>query len=351
MIRINAPIAIWWKAARFHFTPGSILPAFLGTAIALQWNNTFNIWYFFLLITGLICNNIALNMSDDYFDYKYGADRISKSGTKNKYSGGSGVLTSKEMTPETMREGFLFLYGIVVVLGLYLAAEIGWIILILGIFGLFSSYYYTAPPIKLAYHGLGEIMIFICHGPLIIVGSYYVQAQNIPVELIMLSLPIGLLMFCKILANELPDYLEDLNAGKKNLVVRLGKKRGLKLLIFSLIAVYFVIVLNVLLGFATTITLCALLTVVIAYNGVLYLKQTLNTKNLRGNLEIMQTNDYTVIILIIAHCIATLVENKMTVYSSISVAIILVALALFYTPIAMKFRRDLITQQLHKARR
>ena len=59
----------------------------------------------------------------------------------------------------------------------------------IGVVGLALAFFYHAPPLKLAYRGLGELAVAACYGPLIAVGSYLVQRGEITADVLLLSLP------------------------------------------------------------------------------------------------------------------------------------------------------------------
>jgi len=310
------------------------LPALLGFAIALQTQTGFDILYFFLAMIAIICNHLALNMTDDYYDFLHGTDVLDLD-RKNQYSGGSGVLVSKEMSTSTMKIAFFVFYCITIMIGLYLTIRLGWIILLFGMIGVFSSYFYTAPPIKFAYRGFGEIAILINLGPLITIGSYYVATQSISMEIAILSLPLGLLVFAQILANELPDYIDDGRSSKRTLVVIFGKKLGLNLIIIATILAYASVLVSVLIGIAPKIILISLSSIYMAYKSIRLLSKTLHDKHIEGNLEMMKTHHFTAISLICAYCIEALINGK----NISSIMIILLTLLSLYLPVIMHFKR------------
>jgi 1,4-dihydroxy-2-naphthoate octaprenyltransferase len=96
----------------------------------------------------------------------------------------------------------------------------------LGLLGVAAAYFYNAPPVRLSYHGLGEIAVGICYGPLIVCGTYLVQRGTIAPSVIAVSLPLGLLITAFLWMNELPDRRADESTGKRTLVVRLGARRA-----------------------------------------------------------------------------------------------------------------------------
>ena len=102
-------IAIWWQAFRFHFVPPSYMPAILGSVIAWALTSEFYFWYFLITVIGVTLNHIALNMTDDYFDYKHSVDRL-KPGEKNPYSGGSGLLSAGLIEPSKILLAFSLCY-------------------------------------------------------------------------------------------------------------------------------------------------------------------------------------------------------------------------------------------------
>jgi 1,4-dihydroxy-2-naphthoate octaprenyltransferase len=245
---LRTTILSWWQASRYHFIPPSLFPAAIGSIVSWASFDSFFLPYFILVIVGVTINHVALNMTDDYFDYKHAVDQT-KPGEKNPYSGGSGTLTSGLIQPKNMFSVFLFLYMIVIGIGLYLSIQRGFFVLIFGLIGIFWSVFYTSPPIQFAHHGLGEIGLLLNFGPTIGLGAFFVQAQVLSLEAFFATLPSGIMLFSMIIINEIPDIEEDRLAGKLTLVARYGKKAGVKIYIASWFATYCVILSSVLLGF------------------------------------------------------------------------------------------------------
>jgi 1,4-dihydroxy-2-naphthoate octaprenyltransferase len=86
-------------------------------------------------------------------------------------------------------------------------------------------------------------------GPIIGLGAFFVQAQQVSLEAFLATLPCGIMLFSMIIINEIPDLKEDKRAGKLTLVARFGKKVGLKLYIISWIFTYCVVLFSVLFSF------------------------------------------------------------------------------------------------------
>jgi len=91
------------------------------------------------------------------------------------------------------------------------------------VIGVLSGYFYTA---EFAPRGVGEIIVGLNFGPLLVIGSFFVQTQIITYESIAASVPLGILILEVLWVNEIPDFDADARAGKKTLVTRIGRKKA-----------------------------------------------------------------------------------------------------------------------------
>jgi 1,4-dihydroxy-2-naphthoate octaprenyltransferase len=108
-------------------------------------------------------------------------------------------------------------------LGLHLNfAQPGNLVLVVGLAGIALAHFYTAPPVKLAYRGLGEIAVGLAFGVLPVVGAYYVQTGTMSWRVVMASLPISFAVVLVLWINQIVDFKPDRDTGKKNLVVVMG---------------------------------------------------------------------------------------------------------------------------------
>jgi 1,4-dihydroxy-2-naphthoate octaprenyltransferase len=99
-----------------------------------------------------------------------------------------------------------------------------WPLFIIGAIGVAISLAYTAPPLRLVHRGVGEIAVALGFGPIMLLGSYFVQAQRIAFEAVYVSIPVAILIALVLYVNEVPDRAGDAAAGKRTLPVRLSKK-------------------------------------------------------------------------------------------------------------------------------
>ncbi|WP_455368854.1 UbiA family prenyltransferase [[Eubacterium] cellulosolvens] len=329
MTNLHEQLQFWWRAFRYHFVPPSIFPATLGATISWAVNQTFSPITFFLVLFAVVINHLALNMTDDYYDYKHCVDQL-KSGEKNPYTGGSGTLSNKQINPQHMRTAFTICYTITITIGLYLTTTIGWPILAFGLIGIFSSLFYTMPPIQISHHGLGELTQLINFGTIIGLGSYYTQAQTITPEAFFATLPLGIMLFSMITINEIPDYQEDKQAGKLTLIARYGKKTGVKIYITSWIITYTLIIIASTLKLITPISLIALTSIPFVYRSIKILKQNYDNpiKLAPANLDMITSHGITGLGLITAYALHGLLNGANTLH----LVIITLLLAIFYIP-------------------
>lgn len=297
-------LGVWWKAFRFHYTSASFMPGILGGMIAWTTEGRFNPGYFLLVLLGLILNHMALNMTDDYYDFRHLVDAFAMN-RENPYTGGSGILSAGLIQPRKMRDVFTLFYLVAIGIGIFLGVTRGSFILFLLAIGFFCAYFYTAPPIKFGYRGFGEIAQLLCFGPGIGLGAYYVQAQRVSWEAFFGTLPFGIMLFSMITINEIPDYVEDRQGGKMNLVARFGREAGVWLFILSLFAAYGAILSGVILGRIPPLGLISLMTLPIAYKTISILRAHYRErlKMAPANLGMICTHNFTAILLILAYFI------------------------------------------------
>jgi 1,4-dihydroxy-2-naphthoate octaprenyltransferase len=298
-------LGTWVQAVRPHFVVTSIMPAILGSIVAWSRFGAFDAWFFLLVVIGVTVNHCGLNMLDDVFDYLNAVDHA-MGDEKNPYTGGSGVLTDGTLSVGQVRIAAVACFVLTGLIALYLTIAAGWAVLLFSAIGVFSSVFYTAPPIRFGYRGLGELGLLINFGPVICLGAFYVQTGSIALEPCVISLVPGFMMWSMIVINEIPDYEEDRRAGKLNLVARFGRKAGIALYGAGLVAAYGVMVASVVAGVCPFTVLLGLLTLPIAYGSWSILRAHYRDKMLLApaNLAMIKVHSITSMLLIFAYMLA-----------------------------------------------
>jgi 2-carboxy-1,4-naphthoquinone phytyltransferase len=113
----------------------------------------------------------------------------------------------------------------------------------------FLGYLYQGPPFRLGYKGLGEFLCFFAYGPLALSAVYYSQTKGWSATVLCTSVFLGVITSIILFCSHFHQVEDDIAAGKRSPVVRLGTKRGAALLPWLCGIAYGSVVLFVTLGF------------------------------------------------------------------------------------------------------
>jgi len=128
--------------------------------------------------------------------------------------------------PDTMRQATVFVFVGAVAAGGYLIYRGGWPIFLIGVASIATAVWYTAGRYSLAALGGADLAVFLFFGPVAVAGTYYVQALSCPPTVIAAGAGPGLFSVGILLVNNVRDVANDRAAGKRTLVVRLGRRVG-----------------------------------------------------------------------------------------------------------------------------
>jgi len=225
-ISVWTKIFCWMVIMRLPFLTATIVPILLGAAVASSSGFTVSWGWLGLTILGGCFLHIGTNTANDYFDHTSGTDEANYN-YMVPFSGGSrsiqmGLISAKGMLIVSLLS---FLSSALV--GIPLIIRAGNMILWLGIIGAVSGFFYTAPPFRFASRrGLGEFLIGMNFGPLMVVGSTLVQTGQILPEALLAGIPIGFLVAAIVYVNEFPDHDGDKATGKNTLIVVFGPEKA-----------------------------------------------------------------------------------------------------------------------------
>ncbi|MBP2001923.1 1,4-dihydroxy-2-naphthoate octaprenyltransferase [Paenibacillus shirakamiensis] len=250
------------KASRFQVIPVMLVPVILGALGAYVWKGVFHPVLFILTLVGAGAAHLFSNMVNDLWDYRSGADTAARD-TPDVVSTNSGFLANGTMSERTFAMMTWSLFGIAALCGITLAWFAGWPVLVFSGLGGLIAYFYVAPPLQFGYRGKGlsEIAILLSFGVLPIMGTYYVQTQELSALSIMLSLPVGLLTTLVLFNHHFLHWQADRQAGKNTLVVVWGEERALRFSKMLLWLSYISVVVCVLIGALPVYGLLSLLTI------------------------------------------------------------------------------------------
>jgi 1,4-dihydroxy-2-naphthoate octaprenyltransferase len=219
----------FWRLADPKISITSLACMLVGGAVAavdagLDWT-----W---LGVTGLalFCMEVAKNAWGDVIDFDSGNDLAVAPEDRTNFSGGKRVLVDGLLSRrETWGVAILF-GGAGVALGAVIVFFREPAALWIGVTGLALGWSYHGSPLRLAYRGFGELDVFICYGPILVLSTYLIQTGELSWQAFWLSVPLGVLIMAFLWVNEFPDYAADRSAAKNNLVARLGRQRASRLL-------------------------------------------------------------------------------------------------------------------------
>ncbi|MDP8904821.1 MAG: prenyltransferase [Chloroflexota bacterium] len=258
---VRPRLSLGWltlRATRLPFLSATFIPVLIGLAIA-AWHGFFDLPSALLTIVGAAAVHLGLNVANDVFDARLGADE--KNVNPTQYSGGSRVIQYGLVSLRDMALISAAMYAIAIGVGLVLLmTRYSPALLAIGVTGIIISLFYTAPPLKLVYRGVGEVMVGLGFGPIMLLGAYVVQSGgSIPLEPIVASVPIGILVALILYVNEVPDRPADERAGKRTLPVLLPRAAVVNVYLVAALVAFAVIGGGVLAGVLPLPALIALL--------------------------------------------------------------------------------------------
>jgi 1,4-dihydroxy-2-naphthoate octaprenyltransferase len=256
-------LLLYLQELRAPFFTASIVPVLLGASVAWYHTHQFHWMLFWLALAGGVLLHAGTNVINDFFDHRNKDDEVNVDYVR-PFTGGSRFIQKGLLTPKEVLWESIIAYIAAFCIGLALFTQRGYPILILGAIGLFCGLFYVGPPIMLVSRGIGELIVGINFGVLMTLGSYFVQTGRFSLEAALASGPVALLIFLVLFINQFQDMKADSIAGKRNLVVRMGRRRSSRVYVGVLVLAYVWILVFVGLRLISPFALLCLLSVPVA---------------------------------------------------------------------------------------
>lgn len=244
---------VWWQLTRPHTLTAAFVPVLLGTALAIQDTNIHYGMFFAMLIASLLIQ-AATNMFNEYYDFKRGLDNEESVGI-------GGAIVRNGIKPKTVIYLAFGLYGISLLIGIYICMNSSWWLALIGLICMGVGYLYTGGPLPIAYTPFGEIVAGFFMGMMIILISFFIQTGTVTTTSVLVSIPILILVGAILLSNNIRDLDGDKEFGRKTLAILLGRNRAIQLLasmfIVSYAWVFILIALNVISPWLAIVVLSA----------------------------------------------------------------------------------------------
>jgi 1,4-dihydroxy-2-naphthoate octaprenyltransferase len=195
-----------------------VVPVAVGTACAAGRTDLIA-WRALAALTVALALQVGTNYANDYSDGIRGTD------SSERRVGPLRLVGSGLVPPGQVKRAALMAFGLAGLVGLALAAAVGWELIAVGAAAIAAGWFYTGGPRPYGYLGLGEAFVFVFFGVVATAGSAYVQEEKLSALALAASVPVGLLATALLVVNNLRDIPGDTVSGKRTLAVRLGDAR------------------------------------------------------------------------------------------------------------------------------
>ena len=213
---------VWISSFRLRTLPLSISGIILGSALAYS-NQFFNTTIFVFALLTTISLQILSNLANDYGDGVKGTDNNNRIGPER-------AIQSGLISPQQMKHAIIInVLVLIVLITTLLYFSFGTneylnllVFFLLGIVSIFSAIKYTVGNKAYGYYALGDLFVLLFFGFLSVMGSYYLYAKGLEINIIFPSLSIGLLSVAVINLNNMRDLVSDKLSNKITIAGKLG---------------------------------------------------------------------------------------------------------------------------------
>lgn len=243
--------------SRPFFLIGGILVYALGAGIADYLGTPID-WGLYILGQAYVTTmQLSAHFLNEYFDSPADVENPNRT----PFSGGSGAVGEGKLSRETVMWASLTSLTILASLTVVMisVAPLSPLLVAIVVLAFIGSFFYSAPPVKLAYSGYGELTTSILVANLVPIFAFVLQYGELHRLLAMTTFPLTALHLSMMIAFEFPDYFNDLKFDKLTLLVRIGWERGMVLHNILILTAFFLLGLAAVFGLPIAIVLPALI--------------------------------------------------------------------------------------------
>ena len=254
--------SLWIQAIRPFAFSASIVPVIIAAMGALLYFPGKTDWYLLpVILIAAVLFHTGGNLISEYFDYINKVDRPETLGS-------SRILVDKLLEPKHVLNAGIISFVIGFILGLILVYVRGLDILYLGLAGLVAGVFYTMKPFQFKYIALGDVLIFLAFGPLLVLGSYFGLTGDMNWDIIWASMPISFLVTAILHANNTRDIKFDKQVNIKTFAGIIGLKGAKVEYYFLIIAAYLATLILIATNVTGWYTLIVFITVPVAIKNM-----------------------------------------------------------------------------------
>lgn len=224
-------VRLWhgfWQVADPKIWVASTVPLVVATVLAWAKTGSVDWGWAALAFLGIYLIEIGKNAINDLIDYWTGVDRFIPPENRNDFSGGKKTILDGKLSMGENAAIAVVTLSLAFVIGVLIALHREPHVLWIGLLGGGLAVFYSLPPFKFNYVGLGEFAVGLAFGPLMTLGMYVLLTGELGLVAVLVGLPIGFFIANLIWINQYPDYEGDIRGGKRNWLVRIGKEKGIK---------------------------------------------------------------------------------------------------------------------------
>ena len=219
---MNSKFKIWLQAARLRTLPLSLSGIIVGNGLAYGIDQ-FSLVILFLSFATTIAFQVLSNFANDYGDGVKGTDNESRIGPAR-------VLQQGLLTREELKRGIqicavvslLFAFALIYVAFGTSDLLFSLIFILLGIVSVVAAIKYTVGTNAYGYRALGDLFVFLFFGGVSVLGSYFLQAQEFQIDLLLPATALGWLSVGVLNLNNMRDIHTDKEVNKITMAVLLG---------------------------------------------------------------------------------------------------------------------------------
>ncbi len=206
----------WKMAVRLPTLTAAVTPVLVGSAAAYH-QRAFDAAPALAALAGALALQAGANFANDVFDFERGADTADRLGPPRATQLGL-------LSPRQMKLGMWAAFAVAMLAGIYLTAVAGWVIVAVGLASIAGAIIYTGGPWPIGYHALGDVFTFVFFGLVAVIGTYFVQAEDVTSLSVLAALPVACTVTAILVVNNLRDIETDRRAGKRTLGVVMGDR-------------------------------------------------------------------------------------------------------------------------------
>lgn len=220
------PVTRWLIAMRAAVLVMTAISGLLGGLLVLVGApDRFSLGLTVLTTLGLVLAHAGSNLINDYWDARHGIDTPDSP----RVNYGPQAFVTHDFTLAHLLAGTALILAMAAAIGIYLTTVAGLPVLAFMALGAALLLFYSGDPFPLKYRGLGELTVLIVWGPLMVGGTYYIQARELPGWVILASLPYALGVTTVLFGKHLDKIAFDAAHGTRTLVVILGETSAKRL--------------------------------------------------------------------------------------------------------------------------